>query len=102
MSIIEALDGKRGIGGERLVTHGQATCEPPCPIHAPSAHPLNEARLHWRSDRGMWERICVHGVGHPDPDDLAYKQRHMDPGEYAAHAYGDHGCCADGCCGGAA
>lgn len=78
------------LGGERLIVHGQASCEPPCPVHAPSDHPLAEARLHWRSDRGLWERICVHGTGHPDPD------------EYASHAYETHGCCAAGCCGGAA
>jgi hypothetical protein len=37
---------------------------------------------HYRYDRGMTERICPHGVGHPDPDDRT--------------ANGVHGC--DGCC----
>lgn len=37
---------------------------------------------HWRDDRSFMERICPHGVGHPDPDD-----EHADP---------IHGC--DGCC----
>jgi hypothetical protein len=39
----------------------------------------------------MMERICPCGVGHPDPDDLAFKKRMgMDDSE------GIHGCC--GCC----
>ena len=38
---------------------------------------------HFRDDRGIMERICPHGVGHPDPDD------------YLA-GDGMHGC--DGCC----
>jgi hypothetical protein len=33
------------------------------------------------------ERICEHGIGHPDPDD-----RRIRTGE----DMGDHGC--DGCC----
>jgi hypothetical protein len=33
------------------------------------------------------ERICKHGVGHPDPDDLMILIGHDD---------GVHGCC--GCC----
>lgn len=37
--------------------------------------------LNWRGDRGLIERRCPHGIGHPDPDTV-----------------GDtvHGC--DGCC----
>jgi hypothetical protein len=40
---------------------------------------------HWRGDRGIIERVCDHGIGHPDPDD-----RNRDK---------IHGC--DGCCVGA-
>ena len=29
-------------------------------------------RLHWRGDRGIFERICQHGVGHPDPDQFEF------------------------------
>jgi hypothetical protein len=39
----------------------------------------------------MMERICPHGVGHPDPDDLEYKRKQGLP-----DAAGIHGCC--GCC----
>ena len=53
-----------------------------CCIHNPSDHPLREFPRYWRADRGMMERICPHGIGHPDPDDI-------NPDTV-------HGC--DGCC----
>jgi hypothetical protein len=45
----------------------------------------------WRDDRGIMERTCPHGVGHPDPDDMGFHDR-VNPG----HVEGVHGC--DGCC----
>ena len=68
-----------------LHTHHAADCQPPCCIHAPSDHPLADAPLHWRHDRRIFERICAHGIGHPDPDDRARNR-----------GDGVHGC--DGCC----
>ncbi len=52
-----------------------------CVVHAPSEHHMRDWPLTWRGDRGIMERACPHGIGHPDPDDI-----------------GDdvHGC--DGCC----
>lgn len=67
-----------------------------CCIHDPSDHPLSNARLHWRTDLGLMERICQHGVGHPDPDDLAFKRMHQGAEEFERFAWGAHGC--DGCC----
>lgn len=62
-----------------------------CWIHRPLAHPLSDAPVVWREDKGTAERVCPHGVGHPDPQDAAY---HL-------HAVGRdvsvHRC--DGCCG---
>lgn len=49
---------------------------------------------HWRGDRGMMERICPHGVGHPDPDHLAHIARAY--GKASARTESVHGC--DGCC----
>ena len=63
-----------------------------CVIHNPSDHPLKDAPLNWRGDRGLMERICDHGVGHPDPDDIAYKVSIGRMGE------GVHGCCQNRCC----
>jgi hypothetical protein len=40
----------------------------PCTIHNRSAHHMRVWPQHWRDDRGIMERTCPHGVGHPDPD----------------------------------
>lgn len=84
-------------GGRTLRTHPAAKCadDETCAIHKPSAHRLTWAPLHWRGDRGLLERICEHGVGHPDPDDLAFKKKTMP--NYDSYAFEVHGC--DGCCG---
>jgi hypothetical protein len=65
----------------------------------------------WRGDTRVMERICPHGIGHPDPDHMAYVSsltpEHICPDdgpadESAACPYphldwqGVHGC--DGCC----
>lgn len=73
--------------GERLRVHSRHYCRPPCPVHAPSDHPLRDAPRLWRADRRIVERRCAHGVGHPDPDDQLVRTE---------SAQGVHGC--DGCC----
>lgn len=75
--------------GRLMYVHEATQCADPlrCNIHHPSSHPLNMAPLHWRDDRRIMERICPHGIGHPDPDDIKVR---MDPSERV------HGC--DGCC----
>lgn len=71
-------------GGEKVIAHSASVClGAPCPIHARTDHHMRPFRQHWRNDRGIMERICPHGVGHPDPDDV----RNADQ---------IHGC--DGCC----
>lgn len=76
--------------------HSSKLCEGRgCPIHHPSDHKMRDWRLNWRNDRRLMERICPeHGVGHPDPDDLAYKETFMRPEQVDAESV--HGCC--GCC----
>lgn len=66
-----------------------------CTIHNPSEHPLYLRPLHWRDDKGIFERICEHDIGHDDPDDVAY--RRSLPGVNTEYI-GIHGC--DGCCAG--
>jgi len=79
--------------GFTLKVHNREFCEGEnCCIHNPSDHPLKDAPMNWRSDRRMMERICKHGIGHPDPDDVAFHLR-TNPGD---KYYGVHGC--DGCC----
>lgn len=48
----------------------------------------------------MMERICEHGVGHPDPDHLHYVENTL--GTQAAEAEAVHGCCGVCCSEGAA
>lgn len=94
--VAEATLGMQ-IGQTILQTHAAARCGGEfCCLHNPSRHPLDSAPLNWRADRSLMERICDHGIGHPDPDDLAHKQRHMGD-RYAGYAFEVHGC--DGCCG---
>lgn len=65
-----------------------------CCIHNPSNHKMVKFRLLWRTDWGLMERVCPHGIGHPDPDHLAFSKR-TRPDTYSK--YEDvHGC--DGCC----
>ena len=53
-----------------------------CTLHNPSDHHMLGFPQRWRQDRHIMERMCPHGVGHPDPDDIALNTV--------------HGC--DGCC----
>ena len=69
--------------GQRVYVHELAQChEGPCPIHRPSNHGMRQFQTCWRYDRGIMERICPHGVGHPDPDDRS-----------GATVHGCDGCC---------
>jgi hypothetical protein len=55
-----------------------------CTIHNPSRHPMSDFPQRWRQDKKVMERMCPHGIGHPDPDDIALDKVHA----------------CDGCCGG--
>lgn len=82
--------------GQRVFVHTRDKCDgPPCVIHSPSHHSMSEFPTFWRGDRGLMERVCAHGVGHPDPDDLAFKRRKFG-NHYSKYAFASHGC--DGCC----
>lgn len=75
--------------GQRLVNvHEADACmnKSACTIHYPSNHIMREFPQKWRTDRGFMERICVHGIGHPDPDETLNDDRLLAV----------HGC--DGCC----
>lgn len=75
-------------GPTLLNVHGPKECAGEvCCIHNPTNHHMIAWRQNWRGDKGMMERLCPHGVGHPDPDDLRVR---TTPG------VGVHGC--DGCC----
>lgn len=76
--------------------HDQEACAGEfCTIHNPSDHPLKDAPAQLRGDRApLMERVCPHGIGHPDPDSLAFIER-VWPNRTAFYE-GIHGC--DGCC----
>ena len=76
------------VGCDRILwVHSREKCAGEfCCIHNPSDHHMREWPQNWRGDRGLMERICPHGIGHPDPDDPATKTQYG----------GIHGC--DGCC----
>lgn len=65
--------------------HAAGTCHGEhCTIHNRSDHPLRAYPQSWREDRGIMERTCPHGIGHPDPDEVKLV------------IHGCDGCCAAG------
>lgn len=80
--------------GQKLVVHRKDGCSGSCPIHNPSGHHMVDWKLNWREDRGIFERICQHGIGHPDPDTIKYIAKTR--GNSLARTENIHGCC--GCC----
>lgn len=77
-----------------LRAHKRENCANDCPLHGPSRHHMIPWPLHWRDDRGIFERICPHGIGHPDPDTMAYIEKTKGRSVYEDELV--HGC--DGCC----
>lgn len=72
----------------RITVHDPSVCAgQPCTIHNRTKHHMRSFPQHFRYDRDMMERICPHGIGHPDPDDFRFRTG-VDRGA--------HGC--DGCC----
>ena len=72
--------------GQAVYVHEYGQCRyGPYPIHNVSDHHMVDWPTHWRDDRKIMERLCHHGIGHPDPDC-----------HNAIADGGAHGC--DGCC----
>lgn len=67
--------------------HSESVCNgTPCPVHHKTDHHMRGMVQSLRPDTGVIERICEHGVGHPDPDSWSY----LETWQLV------HGC--DGCC----
>lgn len=82
--------------GNVWAVHATNMCFSPCPIHSPTDHVMKNFPLimRMRGSSPLMERICHHGIGHPDPDHLSfYKEKY---GEESAYYESIHGC--DGCC----
>jgi hypothetical protein len=95
------------VGGEKLsnVHYETLECrERGCAIHNPTDHHMKDWPQHFRDPRieratfgmhpGLIERVCEHGVGHPDPDHMTWYASCHTPEE--TEFEGIHGC--DGCC----
>ncbi len=80
--------------GELVHVHPERACDGrSCAIHArPSNHPLFLAPMVWREDRSpqILERLCTHGIGHPDFDSAAYL---ISVGQAELNVHGCDGCC---------
>lgn len=84
----------------RIHTAGQCTGTP-CPFHAPTKHHMVGWPMSWQADRGLIERLCEHGISHPDPDSVAYLAGRMTwdlviVGEVYVARHECDGCCASG------
>lgn len=81
-------------GNVYVNVHSENMCTGrPCVIHAPSNHLMKDWPVSIRTDifkYALAERHCAHGIGHPDPDSIAYFKAVGD-----SHM-GIHGC--DSCC----
>lgn len=84
------------VGGQKILGHRRCDCESQehCCVHKPSDHHMVTWTQNWRQDTGVMERICPCGVGHPDPDHIAYVRSKL--GDKVADTQLVHGCC--GCC----
>lgn len=78
-----------------MKVHSKESCVDglPCPFHNPTDHPMREWKMALRAS-GLVERECEHGIGHPDPDSIAFLEVHGGSGQRGS--WGLHGC--DGCC----
>lgn len=80
-------------GGQVIRAHGPVRCAGgwgrSCPIHWPSQHHMRFWPQRWRDTLGIMERMCVHHIGHPDPDEVFVR---VNP------AKGNHDCCPEQCC----
>jgi hypothetical protein len=60
-----------------------------CSRHHPSEHHMRTWPKVWREYYGYSDRMCSHGFGHPDPDDVVHLQGFREV--VTAHP-------CDGCC----
>lgn len=81
------------IGESNVVTHHRDACQGRgCVRHHPSDHHMRGWPITYRADQGISERRCEHGIGHPDPDDIAYI---ISRGGGIVDMHGCDGCCQE-------
>lgn len=81
--------------GNELLVHAKIKCKDQdyCSIHKPTQHIMTDMPRYYRPDRSLMERICEHGIGHPDPDHMRFLREQVG---IASMLELVHGCC--GCC----
>lgn len=86
MSTGETWTDDFGTDVERLHTRSRCSALH-CALHNPSSHHMRHMPQRWHAERKMIERVCDHGVGHPDPDDTTTQRTHGCDGccDYTAH-----------------
>src|SRR5882762_3100816 len=73
--------------------HPVSQCEgQTCVVHNPLDGPWRALWSLWRQDRGIVERICQHGTGHPDPSQFEHWRA---IGQDWQSIHGCDGCCSD-------
>lgn len=79
--------------GQVLNTHAVDECAGTwCAIHKPQPGPWQEWPRMWREDRGIMERVCPHGVGHPIAEMYDWAIENNRGFDLI------HGCCAECVC----
>ena len=82
-----------------ITYHKKALCKGNrCIFHNPTQHKMRDWPMNLRTDAWaspLIERMCIHGIGHPDPDSVYFMDQNLSP-EDKKYGYGIHGC--DGCC----
>ena len=66
------------IGGQLLIgVHAKNECKGKrCPIHKPTKHHMSSWQQNWHPSKRIIERICPHGISHPDPDESTPDNAH--------------------------
>lgn len=66
-----------------------------CVLHKMTDHRMRSFPQYWRSDRRIMERICPHGVGHPDPDQYDFWRVSLGKDWKWETVHGCDGCCVE-------
>lgn len=62
--------------GVNVLTHVVERCQGRnCVVHNPSDHHMRGWPKRFHQPSQQTSRVCKHGLGHPDPDDVAYWQQ---------------------------
>lgn len=86
-----SVKGKSAVNAPLRTVHPLSACgDRVCIIHRPTNHHMSDWPLIWREDRGIFERVCGHGISHPDPDQGQFWAENNQEWKWV------HGC--DRCC----